>query len=74
MPRLSIEITPEEHRAIKAMALLEGSNIKEYVMQRVLPKGAQKKPSKQLEAAIKEMLTGKTKRYTSAEELFSEFY
>lgn len=36
MPRLSIDITPEEHRKLKAIAALNGESIKDYVMKRAL--------------------------------------
>ena len=37
MSRLSIELTPEQHNRLKAMAALEGKSIKEYVVERVIP-------------------------------------
>lgn len=37
MSRLSIELTPEEHQKIKAIAALKGSSIREYVLERILP-------------------------------------
>lgn len=36
MPRLSIDITEDEHRRLKASAALEGRSIKEYVLERAL--------------------------------------
>lgn len=36
MPRLSIDITEEQHRRLKASAALEGRSIKEYVLERAL--------------------------------------
>ena len=36
MPRLSIDITKEEHRRLKASAALEGQSLKDYVITRVL--------------------------------------
>ena len=38
MSRLSIEITNEEHKQIKAMAALQGKSIKEFVMERLFLK------------------------------------
>lgn len=35
--RLSIEVTPEQHQRLKAMAALRGQSIKDYVLERVLP-------------------------------------
>ncbi|GHH05116.1 hypothetical protein [Pseudodonghicola xiamenensis] len=36
MPRLSIDITPEEHQKLKAIAALRGQSIKDYVLNRTL--------------------------------------
>lgn len=36
MPRLSIDITPEEHQKLKAIAALKGESIKDYVLKRAL--------------------------------------
>ncbi len=35
--RLSIEVTPEQHQRLKAVAALRGKSIKAYVLERVLP-------------------------------------
>ena len=37
MSRLSIEITPEQHQRLKAMAALSGQTIKAYILERTLP-------------------------------------
>jgi predicted transcriptional regulator len=37
MRRLSIEVSPEEHQRLKAIAALHGQSIKEYVLKRALP-------------------------------------
>ena len=37
MSRLVIEVTPEQHQRLKAMAALSGQTIKDYVLERVLP-------------------------------------
>ena len=34
MPRLSIDISPEQHQKLKAIAALKGQSIKEYVLNR----------------------------------------
>ena len=36
MPRLSIDITPEEHSRLKAIAALKGQSIKDFVLKRTL--------------------------------------
>jgi uncharacterized protein (DUF1778 family) len=37
MSRLVIEVTPEQHQRLKAMAALSGQTIKDYVLERALP-------------------------------------
>ena len=37
MSRLSIEVTPEQHQRLKAMAALSGQTIKDYILERALP-------------------------------------
>jgi predicted DNA-binding protein len=37
MRRLSIEVTPEQHQRLKAIAALKGQTIKDYVLERALP-------------------------------------
>ena len=36
MPRLSIDISAQEHQQLKAMAALKGQSIKDYVLSRAL--------------------------------------
>jgi len=36
MPRLSIDITAQEHKKLKAIAALKGQSIKQYVLSRTL--------------------------------------
>ena len=36
MPRLSIDISPQDHQQLKAMAALKGQSIKDYVLSRAL--------------------------------------
>jgi hypothetical protein len=37
MSRLSIELTAEEHKRVKAVAAMQGSSIRDYVLKRILP-------------------------------------
>jgi len=37
MSRLVIEVTPEQHQRLKAMAALSGQTIKDYILERALP-------------------------------------
>ena len=36
MSRISIEVTPEEHQKLKALAALQGKSMKEFVLERAL--------------------------------------
>jgi len=40
MSRLTIDVTEQQHQALKAMATLEGKTIKQYALERLLPDGA----------------------------------
>ena len=37
MSRLSIEVTPEQHQLLKAMAALQGKSIKDFILDKILP-------------------------------------
>lgn len=37
MSRLIVDVSGEQHQAIKALAAMEGKSIKDYVLERVLP-------------------------------------
>jgi len=41
MSRISIDVTPEEHQKLKAVAALKGQSIKDYVLERTLGEGAE---------------------------------
>ena len=40
MSRLSIDISEQQHQALKAMAALQGKTIKEYAVERLFPQAA----------------------------------
>jgi hypothetical protein len=48
--RLSIEVTPEQHARLKAMAALHNKSIKDYVLERVLPPPPETEPQSEEEA------------------------
>ncbi len=52
MSRLSIDITPAQHRQIKALAALEGLSLKAYVRDRLILKAQKKKDER---VALKEL-------------------
>ncbi|MBC7281943.1 MAG: antitoxin [Hoeflea sp.] len=37
MSRLTIDISPEQHKSLKAMAALEGKTIRQYALERLFP-------------------------------------
>jgi hypothetical protein len=59
--RLSIEVTPEQHQLLKAMAALQGKSIKDFILDKVLPQQAEEQPQnysvKQLETLLQQRLT-----------------
>jgi uncharacterized protein (DUF1778 family) len=81
MSRLSIEVTPEQHQRLKAMAALSGQTIKDYILGRALPalpeteSMSEEEALRQLEAFLKPRIeeaergevTGK-----SVEQIFAE--
>ena len=58
MPRLSIDITTEEHKKLKAIAALKGQSIKEYVLEKSLHgiPVSENKSVKELEAFLNKRL------------------
>ena len=54
MSRISIDVTLEEHKKLKAMAALQGKTIKDYVLERALidPAGDEVEALAQLEALL----------------------
>jgi len=40
MSRLTIDVTEQQHQALKALAALEGKTIKQYALERLFPDGA----------------------------------
>lgn len=47
--RLSIEVTPEQHARLKAVAALNNQSIKDYVLARVLPPPPETEPQSEEE-------------------------
>ncbi|MYD78832.1 MAG: DUF1778 domain-containing protein [Gammaproteobacteria bacterium] len=50
--RLSIEITQEQHRKLKATASMQGKSIKDYVLDRTLPDSDEEAALKELEVFL----------------------
>ena len=78
MSRLSIDLTPEQHQKIKAIAAMQGKSIKEYVLNQILPTLSDEEMALQeLEAFLDEraklVQTGKVSQ-KSVKEIFQEVY
>ena len=76
MPRLSIDISTEEHRQLKAIAALNGQSIKDYVVTRTLHGDDQSDDAADealnelralLENRLTEVKAGKVKTVTAAQ-------
>ena len=51
MSRISIEVTPDQHKRLKAVAALSGKSLKDYMLQKMLPAAEDDE-----QAAIQELL------------------
>lgn len=76
MSRLSIDLTPEQHQKIKALAAMQGKSIKEYVLNQILPTSSDEEMAlHELEALLDERVklakTGKISQ-KSVKEIFQE--
>jgi hypothetical protein len=58
MSRITIDVTPEQHQQIKAMAAMQGKSIKEFVLERLLPgqEHAEQQAWQQLKALLGERI------------------
>lgn len=79
MMRLSIEVTPEQHQRLKAVAALRGQSIKDYVLERVLPDIAaadEDEALRQLEAFLEPRIQAAedTAIHKSVEQIFEEIH
>lgn len=64
MSRISIDVTPQQHKRLKALAALQGKSIKEFVLERTL--SANDKASDE-DKALKELESLLDQRLASAE-------
>jgi hypothetical protein len=51
--RLSIEVTQEQHKRLKAAAALQGQSIKDYVLERTIPALEEQTALQELETFLK---------------------
>lgn len=56
MSRISIDVTPEQHKRLKAVAALAGKSLKDYVLERALPSD-ENKALHELEALLQPRIT-----------------
>jgi hypothetical protein len=76
MSRISIDVTDNEHKKLKAMAALRGKSIRDYVLERTLggdeaESAALEELEKLLDGRIKAAQAGAVSRRT-ASEIFAE--
>ena len=50
--RISIDVTPEQHKRLKAVAALSGQSLKNYVLERALPQSGEDAALAELEALL----------------------
>lgn len=78
MSRISIDVTPQEHQRLKAMAALQGKSIKEFVLASTLGKQSDptlKQGLAELEAALDQRIEEAETKSTSTrsvEEVFQQ--
>ncbi|MEM8635686.1 MAG: antitoxin [Pseudomonadota bacterium] len=53
--RLSIDVSDDEHRKLKALAALSGESLKSYILKRVLPPQGESAPPDDEAAALAEL-------------------
>jgi len=54
MSRLTIDITEQQHQALKAMAALAGKSIKQFTLERLFPTGSEDQAAQELKALLAE--------------------
>lgn len=71
--RLSIEVTQEQHKRLKAAAALQGKSIKDYVLERTLPDLEEQTALQELEAFLKPRIEAAKRGQLSTESVDSIF-
>lgn len=78
MSRLSIELTPEEHKKIKTLAAIRGTSMRDYVLARLLPPSSEEEMAlRELETLLDERMESVTSEGVSqrtVEDIFQEVY
>lgn len=73
--RLSIEVTKDQHQQLKAAAALQGKSIKNYVLERTLPKVDEQAALNELELFLKpriEVVSDNQLSEQSVEDIFDD--
>jgi hypothetical protein len=71
--RLSIEISSEQHKRLKASAALQGKSIKNYVLDRTLPDMDEQSALHELEGFLKPRIEAANKGYFSSKSVDDVF-
>ncbi|MEJ2694944.1 MAG: DUF1778 domain-containing protein [Candidatus Thiodiazotropha sp.] len=71
--RLSIEVTQEQHKRLKAAAALQGKSIKDYVLERTLPGLEEQTALQDLEAFFEPRIEAAKKGRFSTESIDTIF-
>lgn len=70
MSRLTIDITDQQHQALKAMAALQGKTIKEYAVERLFPQASTEEQAlAELKQLLEERLAEATRGELSAKSI-----
>jgi hypothetical protein len=75
MSRISIDVSDDEHKKLKAMAALRGKSIKDYVLERTLGADADDPDLLKLEKLLDDRIPAsrrRTKRPRTVAEIFAE--
>lgn len=78
MSRISIEVTPNQHKRLKTLAALSGKSLKEYMLEKTLPVGDDEEEAIQELSALLKPRLAEAKRGEfvdqTVEEIFDEVY
>lgn len=64
MSRLSIEVSPEQHQQIKALAALQGKSIKDFILHKLFP--LEKDTEQNAMSELRELLLARVKEAKSS--------
>ena len=70
MSKLTIDLTSTQHKEIKLMAVLSNQTIKDYILERALPRNSGHQLNLETLEAIAELERGEGKAFEMVKELF----